>query len=262
MPYNGCMKHFLFQIKAPYSVEDARLFLIEHGAESIYLIEDPNTIQIGGFTAQKLPENPELVSIPVDQEINWENQWELHSPFYVNGKLEIALSNSKGEQSTIYLDPGPGFGDLSHPTTQLMIEMLEKLPLENYTIIDIGCGSGVLSIAACSLGGKKILGIDIEEEAILHSRQNALLNDMKHIEFRKEIPSDNLDSSTNLFLINMTFEEQKNVFHAYPNLKGAFLISGLLKEQKEAYLEIFPYHPKTTITCIEKDGWIGYVIVN
>jgi ribosomal protein L11 methyltransferase len=77
---------------------------------------------------------------------------------------------------TIFLDPGLAFGTGTHPTTQLCLRALARHPLENYRVIDYGCGSGILAIAALKLGATHAYGVDIHEQALEASAQNATTN--------------------------------------------------------------------------------------
>ncbi len=74
------------------------------------------------------------------------------------------------------LDPGLAFGTGTHPTTSLCLQWLDGLDLNGKTVIDFGCGSGILAIAALKLGAAKAIGIDIDPQAIQASRDNAQRN--------------------------------------------------------------------------------------
>jgi ribosomal protein L11 methyltransferase len=83
----------------------------------------------------------------------------------------------------IKIDPGMAFGTGTHPTTQLCLELLEKCFDESsstdgrlFSVIDVGCGSGILSIAAIKLGAHKVLGVDIDAGSVTNSRENADAN--------------------------------------------------------------------------------------
>jgi ribosomal protein L11 methyltransferase len=80
------------------------------------------------------------------------------------------------EAVVVRLDPGLAFGTGSHPTTALCLQVLDSLPLENQTVIDYGCGSGILGIAALKLGAAHVLALDIDEQALLATRANAVRN--------------------------------------------------------------------------------------
>lgn len=76
----------------------------------------------------------------------------------------------------VMLDPGLAFGTGTHPTTALCLEWLDNLDLSGKTVIDFGCGSGILAIAAIKLGAAKVIGIDIDPQALLASKDNAARN--------------------------------------------------------------------------------------
>ena len=93
----------------------------------------------------------------------------------------------------VMLDPGLAFGTGTHPTTALCLEWLDGLDLKDKSVIDFGCGSGILAIAALKLGAKSAVGIDIDPQAILASRNNAEQNgvaDRLQLFLSDEKPSD------------------------------------------------------------------------
>ena len=106
--------------------------------------------------------------------IDWENQWELHAPNFSKGVANVHLQEYGGPHLSFQMVPGPGFGDLSHPTTQLMLYLMPPKILS--PVLDIGCGSGVLSIAAKMRGAPSVIGIDIDPNALMHAQNNAQLN--------------------------------------------------------------------------------------
>jgi ribosomal protein L11 methyltransferase len=126
---------------------------------------------------------------------NWMEAWKLHyKPILIGQRLLILpawLESPDPKRIPIKIDPGMAFGTGTHPTTQLCLELMEKAfdreqkkvdggqvqvhhPLS--TVIDVGCGSGILSIAALKLGAEKVLGVDIDIESVRNSRENANLN--------------------------------------------------------------------------------------
>jgi ribosomal protein L11 methyltransferase len=121
------------------------------------------------------------------EETNWAEAWKKHyKPIAIGRRLEIVpawLENPNPERIAIHIDPGMAFGTGTHPTTQLCLEFVEGFYTGNTNIdryaIDVGCGSGILSIAALKLGAPFALGIDIDREAIKASRENAVLNQVE-----------------------------------------------------------------------------------
>jgi ribosomal protein L11 methyltransferase len=121
----------------------------------------------------------------VDQ--NWMEAWKEHyKPILIGQRLLILpawLESPDPKRIPIKIDPGMAFGTGTHPTTQLCLELMEtsfvgadgRPPLQ---VIDVGCGSGILSIAALKLGADKVLGVDIDIESVKNSRENADINEV------------------------------------------------------------------------------------
>ena len=115
---------------------------------------------------------------------NWMEAWKQHyKPILIGQRLLILpawLESPEPKTIPIKIDPGMAFGTGTHPTTQLCLELME-LSTDNYplsTVIDVGCGSGILSIAALKLGASKVLGVDIDIESVKNSRENADTNEI------------------------------------------------------------------------------------
>lgn len=149
-------------------------------------------------TRQKLEESlwylgrirplPQAIYQKIEQ-TDWSQSWKEHyQPISIGQRLVIVpawLENPLPERIPIRIDPGMAFGTGTHPTTQLCLEMIEEVALtfppgevvrEKFTLIDVGCGSGILSIAALKLGATHALGVDIDEQAIITAWGNALGN--------------------------------------------------------------------------------------
>ena len=108
---------------------------------------------------------------------DWEREWmDNFHPMKFGERLWICPSWRDIPDPTavnVMLDPGLAFGTGTHPTTSVCLEWLEGLALKGKTVIDFGCGSGILAIAAIKLGAAKVIGIDIDPQAILASKDNA-----------------------------------------------------------------------------------------
>ncbi|HAB99915.1 MAG TPA: hypothetical protein DCE71_08850, partial [Parachlamydiales bacterium] len=191
------------------------------------------------------------------ENVDCEEQWALFAENFSEGKAHINLSRF-GKEKTLLLTAGPGFGDLSHPTTALMLEMMQGR-VENESILDIGTGSGILSLAALLLGASSAIGIDIASDALNHARLNAKANQLK-ARFVKTLPKDAPPS--NICLLNMIFPEQKTALRSidkYNQLAKLWITSGILQEQKNTYLE-------WTNSCgwhleeeHQKEQWLGFI---
>lgn len=116
----------------------------------------------------------------------WENEWKKYfKPFRVGERIVVKPSwesfDLRAGDLLIEIDPGNSFGSGTHETTSLCIEMLDKYMSPGDTIIDVGTGSGILSIAAGKLGAKEVIAVDIDALAVNTARENLLLNGLSEI---------------------------------------------------------------------------------
>ena len=170
--------------------------------------------------------------------VDWDQIWEFHAPFHKNGISNIPLKNGK----TLQLKPGAGFGDLSHPTTQLCLDMLsDASPRE--ICIDIGTGTGILAIAAALFGAKKVYAYEIDPDAICHAKENIALNKLTQvITLNPPTPPTSFD----LVIINMIASEQKIALEALPFLEDhphTRIVSGILSAKEQDYFDEFGLTP-------------------
>lgn len=181
--------------------------------------------------------------------IDWKKQWALHAPNFLNGYSHVYLQDYGKEALSFKLAPGGGFGDLSHPTTQIMLHLMpQKI---DASVIDIGCGSGVLSLAAKRLGAPEVFGIDISDEAIVHAKHNSALNALDCF-FGKSLPT---MPKHPLILMNMISSEQRCAWEILPPYPGSTLIvSGFPIE------EAVPSHYGRILSTLEIQGWKGFTI--
>jgi ribosomal protein L11 methyltransferase len=159
------------------------------------------------------------------------------------------------EAIVVRLDPGLAFGTGTHPTTALCLQILESLPLSGRTVIDYGCGSGILGIAALKLGAAHVTAVDIDPQALLATRNNAIINGV----------SDDIDVRGVDIGLQPAYCVVANILagpliELAPKLGAAcepggyLLLSGLLKTQayavKAAYTSAFDM-----VQVIERDDW-------
>lgn len=161
-----------------------------------------------------------------------------------------------GGRGALLLLPGPGFGDLSHPTTSLMLKMMH-LYAPGASILDIGTGSGILALAALLLGARSAIGIDIDPHALTHARKNNRLNHLK-ARFTKTLPK-NLPVS-NVLLMNMILSEQRTVAPSNLNpIARLWIVSGILASQQSEYLSQASEWGWEPLSQYRQSEWLGWV---
>ncbi len=253
--------HHLFQVKKGVSSEEASLELSFY-LDYVYEIVDQETetVQIGGYSdvSSFFPnlQHSTLKDSTISQDIDWDKQWASFAPNFQEGFAHIDL-----EGKALLLKPGAGFGDLSHPTTRLVLKLMVPF-VKDHLIFDLGCGSGILSVAAALLDAKRVLGIDIDPEALTHSQENAKINGVEdRTHFSKSIelkaPIEHI-----VILMNMIESEQERAWEACRALHEAnatVIISGLLSSQVPAYLQIIKTRNWTFIKEVVEEGWSGLI---
>ncbi|MBA4420378.1 MAG: 50S ribosomal protein L11 methyltransferase [Anaerolinea sp.] len=124
---------------------------------------------------------PQPAYRPVEDQ-DWMSAWKKHyHPIPAGKKILILpawIEQDPGERIVVRIDPSMAFGTGTHPTTQLCLEMVEEYCTPDMDVIDIGCGSGILSIAALKLGAKRALAMDIDPLSVKATRENAEANDV------------------------------------------------------------------------------------
>ena len=154
--------------------------------------------------------------------IDWQDQWATHAPGFKDGHLHVTLPHK-----TFTLLPGPGFGDLSHPTTNLVLRLMTPLA-KNRHVIDIGSGSGILSVAAHHLGAASVTSLDIDPP----SPPPTPSKNARHNNFRPQTTLTTYPPNP-LILLNMITSEQDTALAALPPLPPCTLItSGILLAEK------------------------------
>ncbi|MFZ7135051.1 50S ribosomal protein L11 methyltransferase [Avibacterium avium] len=185
---------------------------------------------------------------------DWEREWmDNFHPMQFGKRLWICPSWREVPDKNavnVMLDPGLAFGTGTHPTTALCLEWLDSLDLNGKTIIDFGCGSGILAIAALKLGAKSAIGIDIDPQAILASRNNAEQNgvsDRLQLFLAKDAPQDLQADVVVANILAGPLKELAPTISQLVKTQGKLGLSGILESQAqsvcEAYQEQFSLDP-------------------
>ncbi len=170
---------------------------------------------------------------------DWEREWmENFHPMQFGKRLWICPSwrdVPDPNAVNVMLDPGLAFGTGTHPTTSLCLQWLDGLELSQSTVVDFGCGSGILGIAALKLGAKRVVGIDIDPQALLASQDNANRNAVGE-KIELYLPEHQPQLQADVVLANILagpLRELKGVISSYCKPGGKLVLSGILDNQAE-----------------------------
>ncbi|WJG09275.1 50S ribosomal protein L11 methyltransferase [Aliiglaciecola sp. LCG003] len=170
---------------------------------------------------------------------DWEREWmENFHPIQFGKRLWICPSwrdVPDPNAVNVMLDPGLAFGTGTHPTTSLCLQWLDGLQLEHKTVVDFGCGSGILGIAALKLGAESVIGIDIDPQALLASMDNAGRNNIAD-RLTVFLPKDQPQTQADVVLANILagpLRELRPVITDYCKPGGLIVLSGILANQAE-----------------------------
>lgn len=155
----------------------------------------------------------------------------------------------------LILDPGLAFGTGNHATTSLCLTWLDQANLNHQTIIDYGCGSGILALAALKLGAKHAYAVDIDEQALLATQNNALNNSIPTTQLTVSTP-DALANTVDVLIANILLTpliELRKRFHALLKHKATLVVSGILAEQVAGLIEAYQAQFIHQTTLIDGD---------
>jgi len=157
---------------------------------------------------------------------------------------------------SIIIEPGSGFGTGSHPTTKLCLKWIDNNISSDCQILDYGCGSGILSIAAEKLGCSKVDGIDNDHQALVNAERNKMLNSSNVNFFHSDnyIQKDEYDITVaNILLNTIVLLKEKLVSSLKPG--GTLILSGILEDQASSIIDTFRNEMMIRIID-QKEGWL------
>jgi len=176
----------------------------------------------------------------------WIRAWmDDYHPMQFGKRLWICPSWTKAPDENavnIFLDPGLAFGTGTHPTTSLCLQWLDEHISVDERIIDYGCGSGILAVAALKLGAKSVLGIDYDPQAIIASRENAERNGIDADDLTVSLPSDAEEFIADGIVANIlaeTLHQLAEHLASHVKFEGWIALSGILEHQADSLIALY-----------------------
>ena len=233
-------------------------------------LEDTDTA-----SRQRLEDAAAELSLPMTvkvlEETNWEESWkDNYPPQEIGEKLVILpywLAGQEGDRIPVILDPGLTFGTGAHPTTQMVVQSMEQLIRPGYHCLDLGSGSGILSLCALRLGAASAVGIDIDPKAEDIARENAAYNGFGSPEFTaltgnvtedKDLMDSLAAREYDVVLVNIVADVIIGLSPVLPNFlteKSVLICSGILDVRLPDVLEALQKAGLTVTRVMEKEDW-------
>lgn len=212
----------------------------------------------------------ELELLQVKEE-DWANNWKQYfKPLKVGKKLLVKPSweecSNNDERVVLEIDPASSFGTGQHNTTKLCLELLEESLNSGDRVLDLGCGSGILSIGAMLLGASEITAVDIEQNAVETAIENAVKNNIpedKYTAYCGDIISDHelcekIGSGYDLITANIVADvliAMSDLFRQKLKNNGILIISGIITERKDEVVNAVVDSGFEVIETAEGEGW-------
>ena len=212
------------------------------------------------------------------REEDWANNWKQYfKPLKVGEKLVIKPSWEEYENTDgriiLEIDPASSFGTGQHHTTRLCLELLEKCISPGDRILDLGCGSGILSIGAMLLGADSAVAVDIEENSAATAMENALKNNISPEKYRTycgniiddEALASEIDGKYDIITANIVADvliAMRNHFRRYLKENGILIISGIIEERMDEVVDSVEAAGFESLEKNIKEGWAAVKLIS
>ncbi|TDM13100.1 50S ribosomal protein L11 methyltransferase [Macrococcus lamae] len=204
------------------------------------------------------------------KDADWENEWKNHFHAFRASEMFTVVPSweeyeAASEETVITLDPGMAFGTGDHATTSMCLKLVEKYVLPGHSVIDVGTGSGILSIAAHKLGASKVRAIDLDKVAVRVAEENFAINHC----------ADEIETDTGNLLVGET--ERRDIILAnilahivdlmiddsykLLNDNGVFITSGIIAEKEEMIVNHLKKAGFRILEITRESGWIAIAAI-
>lgn len=242
------------------------------GIIHVYINPEENPLESTSFITERLNAlgiNHEITISDCKVE-DWQNNWKQYfHPMPIGKKLLIRPvwedNYDAGDRKVLDIEPGLAFGSGSHPTTQLCLETLENHITDDSTVLDIGCGSGILSIASLLLGARYAFGVDIDSLAVKTAKANAVQNgfgDDKFTAVQGNL-SDKVNGKFNVVVANIVADiimEFNKTVGDFLTDDGIYITGGIIESREDEVLLSFAQNGFEVTDRFENNGWLVFVL--
>ncbi len=183
-------------------------------------------------------------SVSVNRTEDYENVWkQFYTPIEIGEKLVVVpkwLKHSDNGRNAVYIDPGMAFGTGKHETTSMCLKLLDSTDLQDKTVADMGCGSGILGIAAMKLGAKSCMMNDIDPQAVKAAKENAELNGVDCTILLGDLKNDG--EQFDVIIANITADvliRLSSVIESMAKKGTTVILSGIINERADDVVKAY-----------------------
>lgn len=238
----------------------------------IYISECDNAAEALAFLKERLTaENiPFFCGAEGVNDADWSENWKKYfHATEIGDKLAIVPSweeyDNKENRKILHIDPGAAFGTGTHATTSLCLSMLENYVAEGSKMLDIGCGSGILSIASVLLGAETAVGVDIDAQSVKTAKENAELNNVSgKTEYIVGDLADKISGKYNVVCANIVADVVIRLLgdvRTFMEENAVLLVSGIIDARENDVLAAAEKHGFKVKEKQYKDNWCAFVLI-
>ena len=238
----------------------------------IYISECDNAAEALAFLKERLTAENIPFSCGAEgvNDADWSENWkkEFHAT-EIGDKLAIVPSweeyDNKENRKILHIDPGAAFGTGTHATTSLCLSMLENYVAEGSKMLDIGCGSGILSIASVLLGAETAVGVDIDAQSVKTAKENAELNNVSgKTEYIVGDLADKINGKYNVVCANIVADVVIRLLgdvRTFMEENAVLLVSGIIDARENDVLAAAEKHGFKVKEKQYKDNWCAFALI-
>ncbi len=243
----------------------------ENSIIHIYISECDNAAEALEFLKERLNAEGipfEVGAVGVDDS-DWNENWKKYfHTIEIGEKLAVVPSweeyKNPNNRTILSIDPGAAFGTGTHATTSLCLELLEGKIKIGASMLDIGCGSGILALASVLLGAKNAVGVDIDAQSVKTATENAEINNISDkVEFLVGDLADKISGKYEVICANIVADVIIRLLpdvHQFMTDDGVLIISGIIDIRKEDIFEAVRQSGFTVAEERYKDNWCAFVL--
>lgn len=238
----------------------------------IYISECDNAAEALAFLKERLTAENIPFSCGAEgvNDADWSENWKKYfHATEIGDKLAIVPSweeyDNKENRKILHIDPGAAFGTGTHATTSLCLSMLENYVVEGSKMLDIGCGSGILSIASVLLGAETAVGVDIDAQSVKTAKENAELNNVSgKTEYIVGDLADKISGKYNVVCANIVADVVIRLLgdvRTFMEENAVLLVSGIIDTRENDVLAAAEKHGFKVKEKQYKDNWCAFALI-